>query len=130
MASRGVAFGDLDNDGFVDMAISVLDGDALILRNQGNGNHWVLINTVGSVSNRDGIGARIHCVSESGLEQWATVSTAGSYQSSSDKRVHFGLGADKTIKLLEIAWPSGTVQKLEKVAADQILTVREPKRSS
>jgi hypothetical protein len=130
MASRGVAFGDLNNDGFVDMAISVLDGDAVILQNLGNGNHWILIDTVGTVSNRDGIGARIHCVSESGLEQWATVNTAGSYQSSSDKRVHFGLGADKSIKLLEIAWPSGIVQKLDKVAADQVLTVREPKTAS
>ncbi|MCL5743157.1 MAG: CRTAC1 family protein, partial [Acidobacteria bacterium] len=127
MASRGAAFGDLNNDGFVDVAINVLDGDAVILQNLGNGNHWILIDTVGTVSNRDGIGARIHCVSESGLEQWATVSTAGSYQSSSDKRVHFGLGADKSIKLLEIVWPSGIVQKLDQVAADQILTVPEPK---
>ncbi len=127
MASRGAAFGDLNNDGFVDVAVNVLDGDAVILQNLGNGNHWILIDTVGSVSNRDGIGARIHCVAESGLEQWATVSTAGSYQSSSDKRVHFGLGADKSIKLLEIVWPSGIVQKLDQVAADQVLTVREPK---
>lgn len=129
MAARGVAFGDLDNDGYIDMAINVNEGDAIILQNQGTGNHWILINTVGTVSNRDGIGARIHCVTESGLEQWAMVSTAGSYQSSSDKRVHFGLGLDKTIKLLEITWPSGIVQKLEKVAADQVLTVREPDKA-
>ncbi|MFI5382506.1 MAG: CRTAC1 family protein [Tepidisphaerales bacterium] len=125
IAARGAAFGDLDNDGFVDIAINVLDGGPMILRNQGNGNHWILIDTVGTASNRDGIGARIHCVSDAGLEQWATVSTAGSYQSSSDKRVHFGLGAAKTVKLLEIAWPSGTVQKLESIAADRILRVVE-----
>ena len=72
------------------------------------------------------MGAKIRLVSESGLEQYAIVSTAGSYLSASDKRVHFGLGQDKTVKLVEISWPSGTVQRLEKVSADQILTVREP----
>jgi hypothetical protein len=127
LAARGAAFGDLDNDGFVDVAVNVLDGDAIVLRNQGNGNHWLLINTVGTASNRDGIGARVHCVSESGFEQWATVSTAGSYQSSRDKRVHFGLGAERLVKLLEIAWPSGTLQKLEKIPADQVVTVKEAK---
>ena len=126
LAARGVAIGDLDNDGFLDIAINVLDGNAMILRNRGNGNHWLLVNTVGSASNRDGIGARIRCVSKSGLEQWSTVSTAGSYQSSSDKRVHFGLGADKEIRLLEITWPSGQLQKIENIAADRVITIREP----
>jgi enediyne biosynthesis protein E4 len=59
-------------------------------------------------------------------EQWSTVSTAGSYQSSSDKRVHFGLGADKEIRLLEITWPSGQLQKIENIAADRVITIREP----
>ncbi len=126
MAARGVAFGDLDNDGFIDMAVNVLQGRALILKNQGNDHHWILINTVGSASNRDGIGARIHVVSASGQEQWAIVSAAGSYQSSNDKRVHFGLGRDTAISVLEIQWPSGTLQKLENVKADQILTIKEP----
>jgi hypothetical protein len=85
-----------------------------------------MINTVGRVSNRDGIGTQIHLVSESGANQYATVSTGGSYFSASDKRVHFGLGADKTVRSLEITWPSGIVQRLEKLAADRILTVQEP----
>lgn len=125
-ASRGVAFGDLNNDGFIDVAVNCLNGDALILRNGGNGNHWLLVNTTGTRSNRDGIGARIRVVGASGLEQFGIVTTAGSYQSSSDKRVHFGLGQDSTARLVEITWPSGAVQKLENVAADQILQVKEP----
>ena len=107
-ASRGVAFGDLDNDGFIDVAVNCLNGPAVILHNGGeNGNHWLLVNTVGTTSNRDGIGARIRVVGESGFEQFGIVSTAGSYQSANDKRVHFGLGADKRAKLVEIIWPSG-----------------------
>jgi hypothetical protein len=130
-AARGAAFGDLDNDGFVDVAVNCNQQQAVILRNRGgNGNHWLLVNTIGRPSNRDGIGARVHLVSESGMEQYAIVSTAGSYLSSSDKRLHFGLGPDKSVKLLEISWPSGTVQRLEAVSADRILTVREPAQSA
>ncbi len=129
MAARGAAFGDLDNDGSIDVAINVNEGHAVVLRNQGgNGNHWVLVNTVGTMSNRDGIGARLHLVSESGLEQYATVSTAGSYLSASDKRVHFGLGADRAIRSLEIAWPSGIVQRLKDLPVDQHLTLKEPSK--
>ena len=126
LAARGVAFGDLDNDGFIDVAINCNDGDALILHNNGNGNHWLLVNTVGTASNRDGVGAQIRLVTESGLEQYAMVSMTGSYLSSSDKRVHFGLGQDTTVKLLEVTWPGGKVQKMEGIQGDQILTVREP----
>ena len=126
IAARGAAFGDLDNDGFVDAVVSVNDGSPVILRNLGNQNHWLLVNTEGVASNRDGIGAQLHAVSESGVEQYAVVTTGGSYLSACDKRVHFGLGADKRLKLLEIKWPSGAVQKLTNVPADQILAVREP----
>jgi hypothetical protein len=127
LAARGVAFGDLNNDGFVDMAINVLNGPAMILNNGGNRNHWLVVNTIGTVSNRDGIGAQLRLVSESGLEQYAMVSTSGSYQSASDKRVHFGLGRETRAKLLEVTWPSGIVQKLGNVRADQILNITEPK---
>jgi len=129
-AARGVAFGDLDNDGFLDIAINCNDRPAVLLRNQGgNGNHWLIINTVGTTSNRDGIGARLRLVSESGLEQYGMISTASSYLSANDKRAHFGLGKDKTARLLEITWPSGTVQKLENVKANQVLKVEEPAKS-
>jgi enediyne biosynthesis protein E4 len=126
-AARGVAFGDLDNDGFLDVAVNCLNCPAMILHNEGgNGNHWLLVNTIGTVSNRDGIGAKLRLVSASGTEQYGLVTTAGSYQSASDKRVHFGLGPDRTAKLLEIIWPSGIVQTLENVAADRIIDVNEP----
>jgi enediyne biosynthesis protein E4 len=124
--ARGIAVGDLDNDGFLDLAINCNDGHALLLRNQGgNGNHWLLVKLAGTKSNRDGIGAKLRLVADSGQEQHAFVSTAGSYLSASDKRVHFGLGSSKKLRLLEITWPSGTVQRLESVAVDQVLAVRE-----
>jgi hypothetical protein len=126
VVGRGAAIGDLDNDGFEDIVFTCLNGEARILHNGGNGNHWILINTIGTVSNRDGIGAQIHMVSASGTEQWDIVSPAGSYLSSRDKRVHFGLGSDRVIKSLEITWPSGVVQLLSNLSADQILTVTEP----
>ncbi len=127
LAARGVAFGDLDNDGFLDVAVNCLNAPAMILRNEGgNGNHWLTVDTEGTVSNRDGIGARLRLVAPSGLEQYGLVTTTGSYQSASDKRVHFGLGADKSASLLEITWPSGIVQTLKNVEADRILRVKEP----
>ena len=129
LAARGAAFGDLDNDGRIDVAINCNDGPAMILRNQDNsGNHWLTLNLVGSASNRDGLGAKVRLVSDNGAQQTAFVTTAGSYISASDKRVHFGLGPQKKVHLIEIAWPSGTAQKLESIAADQIITVREPSR--
>jgi len=80
---------------------------------------------VGHRSNRDGIGAVIKVTTSAG-PQWVTVSTAGSYLSSSDKRAHFGVGADAVVKSVEIHWPSGIVQRLSDVRADQILRVDEP----
>jgi hypothetical protein len=129
IAARGAAFGDLDNDGLVDVAINCNDGPAIILRNRvGHGNHWLALNLIGSTSNRDAIGSRIRLLTECGQPQSRFVSTAGSYISASDKRAHFGLGSSKKIRLIEITWPSGIVQRLESVAVDQILTVKEPAR--
>jgi hypothetical protein len=129
LAARGAAFGDLDNDGRIDVAINCNDGPAIILRNRDHsGNHWLTLNLVGSASNRDGLGAKVRLASDNGAQQTAFVTTAGSYISASDKRVHFGLGPQKKVPLIEIAWPSGTLQKLESIAADQIITVREPSR--
>jgi hypothetical protein len=126
-AARGAAFGDLNNDGFVDIVVNCNAEPAVTLRNTGNGNSWLMIDTVGTVSNRAGIGAQIRLVAESGAEQFGLVSTAGSYLSASDKRVHFGLGTATKAKLLEITWPSAVVQRIENVSANQMLTVTEPK---
>ena len=126
LAARGMAFGDLDNDGFIDAAINCNDRPAVILRNEGrNGNHWLLVNTVGTKSNRDGIGARMKMLPEGGPAQYGIVTTTGSYLSAGDKRVHFGLGSSRKVKLLEITWPSGIVQREENLDADQVLTITE-----
>ena len=125
-AARGAAFGDFDNDGQIDIVVSCLDGKPMLLHNQGSANHWLTVNTIGTVSNRDGVGARLHLLSGSGANQYATVSTAGSYFSANDKRVHFGLGQEHSVRMLEITWPSGIVQKLENPPIDRIITVREP----
>jgi hypothetical protein len=126
-AVRGVAFGDLNNDGWVDLVMNCNNEPAVILQNRKPAaNHWLIVDTAGTRSNRDGIGAQIRLTAESGHEQYAMVTTGSSYLSSNDKRVHFGLGASSKVKLLEITWPSGKVQRLENLAADRILTVREP----
>jgi len=128
ISARGAAFGDLDNDGFMDIAINCNDGHAIILRNRGNnGNHWITFNLIGASSNRDAIGAKIRLLTGAG-QQTRFVSTAGSYISASDKRAYFGLGTSKKIDFVEITWPSGIVQRLESVSVDQILTVKEPSR--
>jgi len=127
---RGLATGDIDNDGRLDVVVTSNDGPAWVLKNETTTtNHWITLKLVGTKSNRDGIGAQIKLSTDIG-DQYATVTTAGSYQSSSDVRVHFGLGAAATIKLLHVRWPSGIVQDLKDVKANQILTVTEPSASA
>ena len=123
---RGLAIGDLDNDGRLDAVVTTNDGPARILHNETpTSNHWLLLKLVGHKSNRDAIGAEIRVTTAAG-SQLATVTTASSYLSSSDKRVHFGLGGETRVSTIEIRWPSGMVQALRDVRADQILQVDEP----
>ncbi len=127
---RGLAVGDLDNDGRVDLVVTTNDGPAYILHNETpTTNHWITLNLVGHKSNRDGIGADVRLTTSKG-QQYATVTTASSYLSSSDKRVHFGLGADAAAQTIEIHWPSGIVQVLKNVAGDRIVQVEEPAESN
>ena len=126
--SRGAAFGDLDNDGRIDMVVSVLNGPAELFHNiSETGNHWILLKLVGTKSNRMGIGAQIHITAADGKQQWNEVTTSVGYASSSDSRVHFGLGKNQKIKEMEIRWPSGIKQVLKDVTVDQILTIEEPR---
>jgi len=124
---RGVAFGDIDNDGRVDAVVTVLNGKAKYLHNVSrNANHWISLKLTGHKSNRMGIGAQIRITGEDGLKQYNEVTTAVGYACSSDPRAHFGLGASKVVREIEIKWPSGIRQVLKDVAGDQILAVEEP----
>jgi hypothetical protein len=128
-AHRGCAFGDLNNDGKIDVVVSAIGDHAELLYNTTtNNNHWILLQTIGVKSNRDGIGTRIKLTGESGLVQYNHVTTAGSFASSSDKRVHFGLGRDTRIKEIELRWTSGRVQVLRNVKVDQILKITESEK--
>lgn len=91
-----------------------------------NSNHWILLKLVGKKSNRMGLGAQIRITGEDGKMQYNEATTAVGYACASDSRVHFGLGSSKTIREIDIRWPSGIHQVLHNVAADQILTIEEP----
>ncbi len=123
---RGLAIGDIDNDGRPDAVVTTNDGPAYVLRNETpTHNHWLILQLVGHKSNRDAIGAVVKVVTTQG-SHFATVTTAGSYLSSSDKRVHFGLGLETAAKTIEIHWPSGIRQTVQNVRGDQILQIEEP----
>jgi len=123
---RGAAFGDIDNDGRIDAVVTVLNGKVKYFHNvTQNQNHWILLKLVGTRSNRMGIGAQIRITGEDGLRQYNEVTTACGYAGASDSRVHFGLGASKIIREIDIRWPSRIHQVLRNVPADRILTVEE-----
>jgi hypothetical protein len=122
VAARGAAFGDLNNDGWQDVVMTALGAHPQVFMNRGGKEHWLTITLRGTRSNRDGFGARVQV---NGQTRFATA-TSG-YLSSSDKRLHFGLGTAERAKV-EINWPSGSHQTLNDVHADQFLEVREPEK--
>jgi hypothetical protein len=129
-AGRGLAVGDLDNDGRVDAVVTANDGPMYVLLNKTEtGNHWLTLKLVGHASNRDGIGAEVTVTTAAGIQK-NTVSTACSYLSSCDKRAHFGLGAETAVKAVEIRWPSGITQTLKDVRGDRELAIDEPSAPS
>jgi len=123
--SRGLAVGDLFNDGNMDVVIEDLDTSPMLLRNRGiPGRHWVSFELAGTKSNRAAIGARIKIVA-AGMTQTDEVHSGGSYLSQNDLRLHFGLNAASKIDSVEIRWPSGTLDTLKDLAADKFYSVLE-----
>ena len=125
---RGSAFADLNNDGFQDIVVTSLNERPRILINSAdNGNHWLLLDLRGTVSARDAIGARVKVTTPSGRTLYNHVSISTGFMSSSDRRVHFGLGSETSAVSIEIHWPRGAVETLKNVAADRIVRVDEPR---
>ena len=121
VAGRGAAFGDLNNDGAMDVVVCVLGERPLVFYNGTNSNHWLMLKLVGTRSNRDGLGATVRFGN-----QWCYVTTSGSYLSASDPRVHFGLGSQTSVTV-HVHWPSGQKQLLPNLKVDQVLEVKEPR---
>jgi hypothetical protein len=120
-----VAFGDFDNDGDVDIVVSNMHDPPTLLRNDvNNTNRWLKVRTIGSKSNRTGIGARVKVVvgTHSQIDE---VRSGGSYLSQNDLRLHFGVGPAETVDLLEIRWPSGMIDKVHKVSTNRLVWVKE-----
>jgi enediyne biosynthesis protein E4 len=122
--SHGVAAADFDNDGAVEILVNNSHDAPSLLKNCGTHENWILVKLLGTKSNRDAIGAQV-IVRADGHRQLQEVRSGGGYISQSDFRLHFGLGKASKVDLLEIRWPSGLVDKLENVSANQILTIKE-----
>ncbi len=125
-ASRGAAFGDIDNDGDIDAVVSTCGGPAHVLRNEGgNRNAWLGLDLHGIRSNRDGIGVEVKITADNGTDQYGMVTTTASYLSAQDKRLYFGIPEGKGVRAIHIAWPNGTKQVIANPPMRRILSITE-----
>src|SRR5439155_18021732 len=122
----GAAFGDIDNNGTIDILAQQINEPPALLMNSGSHGHWLEMRLVGTRSNRSAIGARV-CITAAGVTQCDEVRSAYSYASANDLRVHFGLGAARRADRITVRWPSKREERWTNIAADQILTLIEGK---
>jgi len=126
IVARGGAYGDYDNDGDLDVLVNVNNGGVVLYRNDGaNQNRFVRVKTIGTQSNRDGIGARVTVTEPDGHTQWRLVHTGSSYASQSDTALTFGLGSQHKARAIEVEWPSGQVDRIGEVPANHVVWVKE-----
>jgi hypothetical protein len=131
VAARGAAFGDFDNDGDIDVVVNTVNDFPQLLRcDSRTGNNWIKVRTIGTKSNRSGIGARLKCVTKPAAEtkpheQIDEVRSGGGYFSQNDLRIHFGLGKADKVDLLEVHWPSGQIDTLKNIKPNQLIFVKE-----
>jgi len=128
LIGRGAAFGDLFNDGKIDVVVNQLEGPPALMRDVSDDkNHWMGLKLVGGAKGpRDAVGATVY-LTAGGMRQRGDVLSGGSYSSSNDPRVHFGLGSATSIETVEIHWPSGAVEKIALPSVDRFFTVEEGK---
>ena len=126
VVARGAAYADIDLDGDPDLLLSINNGPAKLLRNDGgNAGHRLRIRTIGASSNRDGVGARVSITTAAGQQRWAIVKTGSSYASQSEMPLTFGLGAETGVSAIEVRWPGGKIDRIGRTAADQAITIEE-----
>ena len=126
VVARGAAYSDYDNDGDLDVLVTVNNGPARLYRNDGgNSRNLLRVRTVGTASNRDGIGARVDVSLSGRPSMWQIVKTGSSYASQSELPLTFGLGSASKVDAIRVTWPNGKVESVGALQANQFVTIKE-----